>query len=92
MITTNSVVVASKNQVSSDLANEAVILSLASGVYYGLDNVGVRVWELLKEPRSAGDIVTTIVAEYDVERERCERDVLSLLGELEEKGLIEVQG
>jgi hypothetical protein len=92
MISTESVVVASQNQVSSDLAGEAVILAVDSGTYYGLDAVGLRIWQLLKEPKSVADIVLTLVTEYDVEPDRCERDVIVLLTKLAEEGLIEVTG
>lgn len=86
-----STVVAAKDQVSCDLAGEAAILNLQSGVYYGLDAVGARVWHLLQEPRTVQDIRDTILMEYEVERDRCERDLLALLQELVAAGLIEVR-
>lgn len=92
MISTESIVVASSNQVSSDLAGEAVILDLDSGTYYGLDAVGLRVWNLVKEPRTVAQIVSAIVAEYEVDRGRCEKDLLALLDRLASNGLIEVRG
>lgn len=91
MISTDSMVVAAKDQVSSDLGEEAVILDVASGTYYGLDAVGLRVWDLVQEPRRVADIVTAIVAEYDVDRDRCEQDVLLLLNGLAAKGLVQVR-
>ena len=50
-ISDRSVVVAAKDQVSCDLAGEAAILNIKSGVYYGLDPVGARIWSLVQEPR-----------------------------------------
>ena len=44
--------VATKDQVSCDLAGEAAILNIKSGVYYGLDPVGARIWNLMQEPRA----------------------------------------
>lgn len=86
-----STVVAAKDQVSCDLAGEAAILNLESGVYYGLDAVGARVWHLLQEPRTVQDVRETLLMEYEVERDRCERDLLALLQELVAAGLIEVR-
>ena len=86
-----STVVAAKDQVSCDLAGEAAILNLQAGVYYGLDAVGARVWHLLQEPRTVQDIRDTILMEYEVERDRCERDLLALLQDLAAAGLIEVR-
>jgi hypothetical protein len=86
-----SVIVAVKDQVSCNLAGEAAILNIKSGVYYGLDPVGARVWSLLEDPRTVDDIRSTIVDEYDVEPERCERDLIVLLEKLLAEGLIEVK-
>jgi hypothetical protein len=91
MITTDSIVVASPDQVSSDLAGEIVMLNLASGTYYGLDEVGARIWNLVQQPTPVGAVRDAILDEYDVEPERCERDLLALLADLDKAGLIEVR-
>jgi len=90
-ISTTSVVAAAKDQVSSDLAGEAVILSLQTGMYYGLDQVAAHIWELLRTPTSVADIRDTILQQFDVEPEACERDVLTFLRQLAEQGLIEIR-
>ncbi len=87
----DSIVVAVEDQVSSDLGGEVAILDLKVGVYYGLDEVGARVWELIQEPRAVGDVRDILIEEYDVEPERCERDLFALLERLAEQGLIEVR-
>lgn len=89
-VTTSSVVVAAKDQVSSNLAGEVVVLSLGTGRYYGLDRVGAQVWNLLLTPARVADIRDAIVRQYDVEPDRCERDVLALLQRLADQGLIEL--
>jgi hypothetical protein len=60
-------------------------------MYYGLNPVGARIWALLGTPTRVADIRDTILQGYDVELERCERDVLDLLRELAGRGLIEVR-
>jgi hypothetical protein len=90
MLSNTSIVVASPEQVSSDLAGEIVMLNLKNGTYYGLDEVGARVWNLVQAPTPVAAIRDTILDEYDVEPERCEHDLLALLQELEGAGLIEV--
>jgi hypothetical protein len=90
-ISDRSVVVAAKDQVSCDLAGEAAILNIKSGVYYGLDPVGARIWTLVQEPRKVAEIQTAIAEEYDVEPERCAQDLAGLLEKLLEEGLIEVR-
>ena len=92
MITTATTIVASKDQVSCDLAGEAAILGLKNGVYYGLDPVGARIWNLIQTPVLVSAVRDAILQEYDVEAERCERDLLDLLQKLAEQGLLEVTG
>lgn len=79
------------DQVATDLADEVVVLHLASGVYYGLEGVGARVWRLLREPTTASEIVEALLAEYDVDREECRRDVEALLERLAAERLIETR-
>jgi hypothetical protein len=86
-----SIVVAAKDQVSCDLGGEAAILNMKSGVYYGLDPIGAQVWNLLQKPHRVAEIREAVVRDYDVEPERCERDVIALLESLLAEGLIEVQ-
>ena len=90
-ISMDSVVVASNDQVSCDLAGEAAILHLKSVSYYGLNSVGAKIWHLLQAPRSVREIMELILSEYDVQAERCELDLMRLLNELEQEGLIEVR-
>jgi hypothetical protein len=90
-ISDRSVVVTAKDQVSCDLAGEAAILNVKSGVYYGLDPVGARIWNLMQEPRAVAEIQSVITDEYDVEPDRCARDLAELLNKLLAEGLIEVQ-
>ncbi len=86
-----SFIVASKEQISTDLGGEAVILNLKTGVYHGLDAVGARIWNLLAESRTVNDMLDALLQEYEVEPDRCERDLLALLQNLANSGLIEVR-
>lgn len=90
-ISDRSMVVAKKDLVFCDLAEEAAILNIKSGVYYGLNRVGARIWNLMQEPRAVADIQNTITGEYDVEPDRCARDLFRLLDELLAEGLIELK-
>ena len=91
MVSGDSTVVAAKDQVSSDLGGEVAILDLKAGVYYGLDTVGARIWSLIQEPRTVNEIRDILLEEYEVEPERCERDLLVLLQRLADESLIEVE-
>ena len=72
------------------LQEEAVLLNLDSGLYFGLDPIGTRIWNLLAQGQSLPQIVSTIMAEYEVDIEQCTSDLLKLLGDLEAQGLVAV--
>ncbi len=91
LLSKDSMVVVAKDQVAAELEGEAVILSLASSSYYGLNSVGARVWKLISEPRQVGEIRDTLCREYEVEPDRCERDLFDLLGKMAEQKLIEIR-
>jgi hypothetical protein len=90
-ISIRSRVTVSKEQLSCDLIGEAVILNLRTGVYYGLDSVGARIWTLLQEPRLVSQLIDLVLDEYDVEPGRCERDIINLLTELHGRELVEIE-
>ena len=90
-VSIGSTVVAAEDQVSSDLGDEVAILDLKGGTYYGLDAVGARIWNLIQEPRTVREIHDVLVSEYEVETDRCARDLVALLRRLAEEGLIEVR-
>ena len=90
-ISARSTVVTAKEQLWCDLAGEAAILNLQNGVYYGLDPVGARIWNLIQTPRTVSELRDTLLQEYDVDPALCERDLLALLQSLAAEGLIEVK-
>ena len=89
-ITPATIVVASKDQLSTSIDGEVVIAGLRKGNYYGLQSVGARVWQLVQTPIAVSDIGTIIGEEYHVSPERCEADLLELLESMRAQGLIEV--
>jgi len=88
-VTRESLVGLSKQQLSCELSGEAVILHLGSGIYYGLDEVGARIWRLLDTPKSIRSLVETMTEEYEVDSAVCEREVLAFLNQMREAGLVE---
>lgn len=90
-LTLNSTVSVATDVVSCDLVEEAALLNLKDGVYYGLNPVGARIWNLLQKPIPVSDILDTIVEEYDVEKDVAQTDIMELLEQLLEKELVKVE-
>lgn len=73
-----------------ELQGEAVLLNLDSGMYFGLDPVGTRMWQLMAEHERLADVAGAIAAEFDVGDERCAKDLIALVARLESEGLVTV--
>ena len=86
----NAIISPTQSQISSELADEAVILNLDSGIYYGLNEGGARIWELIQQPRSFGELHEALLKEYDVPAEVCKQDLTKILLDLKSANLIEV--
>lgn len=90
LFTGRSTAVVAAGQLSTQLGDEVVILGLKDSVYYGLNNVGTRVWQLLQTPHTIDDVVNAVVTEYEVTRETAEADVGALLADLHARGLVAI--
>ncbi len=89
-VTLLSRVSATADLLVSELSGEMVLLNPGDGVYYGLDAVGAHIWHLLEVPCDVGTIVDDVLAHYEIDRTRCEHDVLTFLRELHAHGLVSV--
>ncbi|MCE8011146.1 PqqD family peptide modification chaperone [Billgrantia desiderata] len=73
---------------ASQVNDDVVLFSAERGMYYGTQAVGGRIWSLIQDETSVSDICERVLAEFSVERENCERDVLQFLEQLETEGLV----
>ena len=92
VIEKSSVIRQSEDQVAAEVDGEVVMMSVEKGNYYGLDEVGSRIWALIETPCTLDELCDALAAEFDVERATCERDVTRFLEEMAEQGLVRVDG
>lgn len=77
-------------QIASQVGDEIVILNHNKGAYYGLDEVGVLVWNNLeKEPKTLDALCEAVTTEYDIDKESCQGDIELLLKDLISEKLVE---
>jgi hypothetical protein len=69
---------------------ESVLLNLQNEQYYGLDDIGTRMWEVLTNNQSIEESYQVLLAEYQVEPEQLRQDLQSLIEKLVEHGLVEL--
>jgi PqqD family protein of HPr-rel-A system len=89
MITEQSTVVVKPGLTAADLGGEAVVLDPQSGRYYGLNELGARIFEIARKPRTVEQIVHALLQEYEVEMDTLRADLLAFLHEMEQRHLIE---
>jgi hypothetical protein len=90
-ITMKSTVVVGKEHMSCGLDDEAVILSIKKGVYYSLNPCGNRIWSLIQKPVTVGKILDTLLDEFDIDKETCKNDLVSLLNVMNKEGLVVIE-
>lgn len=71
--------------------NERVLLSVTSATYFGLNELGARIWDQLEQPQSVAEIVASLEDHVAVDRPRLESDVMEFVKAVEEAGLIVVE-
>ena len=72
------------------LGNESVLLNLESEAYFGLDEVGTRMWAALEHTASLQQAFEVLADEYEVEPEQLRADLARFVEQLAESGLVEV--
>ncbi len=90
MIKETSIISPVKTQRSSRLSQEVIILDLATEEYYGSQGVGAAIWSLLSQPRTVKEIREAILSRYQVDRQKCDRDLMGFLRQLQANGLITI--
>jgi hypothetical protein len=74
-----------------NIGEQTIFLSMKTGVYYALNPVGSRFWELLVEKRSVPAAFESMMEEYEVAQEDLQRDILHLVSELQAAYLLDME-
>ena len=90
-LTGDAIVVRNEGLLTTEVDGELIAMSVEQGACYGLNGVGTRIWALIAEPRSIDSLCEQLLGEFEVEPDRCRREVVELLGELRADGLVTVR-
>ena len=67
---------------------EAVMMSVEAGRYYGLNAVASRIWELLSSPKTVAELCAHICEEFEVDEQTCENEILKFAHTLINHGIV----
>jgi len=74
----------------TEVDGNKVLMSVESGKYYGLNQVGTDIWAKIEEKVSVSELIDKLLGEYDIDKKSCEEQVLRYLNHLNDNDLIEV--
>ena len=78
----------SDDMLGAAVGDELLMMSVAQGNYYSLNEVGKRIWELLERPMSLDELVAQLTEEYDVPEAACREEVERFLTAMRERGML----
>jgi len=79
-----------KEVVWTKLGEEVAILNSETGTYFGLDPVGSRIWCLMADGAPIDEVVSTLLAEYQVDEQRARDDLRELINQLVTRSLVRI--
>ncbi len=77
--------------VASEIEGKTVLLSIERGKYYGFEEVGTRIWQLMEQAVSISEICAVLEQEFEVDPDTCRNDVYAFLDMLRTEDLIAVE-
>jgi len=89
-MTLNSKITRNSDIDATDLDGEVVMMNLEKGQYFMMNQVGSRIWEIIKEPSTVNNIINTLLGEFQVEKNQCKENVVEFLGKLKNANLISI--
>ena len=91
VLTLNSVVQRDPEIISAEADEDLVMVSVATGYYYGLSDVAREIWDAIGRPKKISDLIDDLIANYQVDSISCKEQTLSFLEALLDEGLLQVK-
>ena len=91
MLTLNSIVQRDPEVISAEADQDLIMVSVASGSYYGVSDVAREIWDAIEHPKKVSDVVDDLIASHDIDSSSCGDQTLSFLEALLEEGLLQVK-
>ncbi len=76
---------------AQEVDGEMVLLDMNSENYFGLDEVGCSIWQIMQDKETLGEIYESMLAAYDVEPEHLKSDLLEFIEQLKNAGLLKIE-
>jgi hypothetical protein len=87
----NSIIQRDTEVIAAEADQDLIMVSIATGYYYGVSNVAREIWDAIERPKRISDLVHDLTTTYDIDRPSCEDQTLSFLETLLKEGLVQVK-
>jgi hypothetical protein len=91
MLTLNSIVQRDPNVIAAEADQDLIMVSIATGYYYGVSDVAREIWDTIERPTKVSDLVDSLSMNYDINSRACEEQTLSFLEALLAEDLLQVK-
>ena len=91
MLTLNSIIQRAPEVIAAEADQDLIMVSIATGYYYGVSDVGRDIWDAIEHPKKISDLVDDLTASYHIDSASCEDQTLSFLEDLLHEGLLQVK-
>ena len=91
MLTLNSIVQRNSEVIAAEADQDLIMVSIATGSYYGLSDVAREIWDAIERPRMISQLVGDLTTNYQIDPFSCEQQTLSFLEALLDEGLLKVK-
>jgi Coenzyme PQQ synthesis protein D (PqqD) len=91
MLTLNSIIQRDSDVIAAEADQDLIMVSIASGSYYGLSDVAREIWDAIEHPKRIADLVADLTSSYQIDSLSCEQQTLSFLEALRAEGLLRVE-
>jgi hypothetical protein len=91
MLTLHSIIQRAPDVVSAPADQDIIMVSVATGHYYGVSDVAREIWDAIRSPRRVSDLVDDLTTHYQIDSSSCEEQTLTFLKALLDEGLLQVK-
>jgi hypothetical protein len=91
MLTLNSIIQRDSDVIAAEADQDLIMVSIASGCYYGLSDVAREIWDAIEQPKRISDLVADLSSSYQIDSFSCEQETLAFLEALRAEGLLRVE-
>ena len=91
MLTLDSIIQRDPEIIAAEADKDLIMVSIATGSYYGLSDVARAIWDAIERPKKISDLIDDLTTSYQIDSLSCEEQTLSFLEALLNEGLLQVK-